>query len=91
MKRQPNAPVHSANPTNATNGPALRSSRACLSTARWQLTLLADDGDTAERYGVHTLPHTVVIDRDGIARLIVRGRRAGAIEDAVERLLAAAP
>jgi thiol-disulfide isomerase/thioredoxin len=63
--------------------------RAIFDDAQWRMTLVADDGDTSMRYGVQSLPHTVVIDRDGIARLIVRGRRAGAVEDAVDRLLAA--
>lgn len=63
--------------------------RALFDAQGWRMTLVADDGDASMRYGVHTLPHTVVIDRAGVARVIVRGRRAGAVEAAVERLLAA--
>ena len=39
-------------------------------------------------HGVQALPHTVVIDRAGIVRLVVRGRRDGLVEAAVGRLLA---
>ncbi len=35
--------------------------------------LLSDDHATSERYGVTTIPHTVVIDRDGNVRLVSRG------------------
>ena len=37
------------------------------------MTLLADDGETSERYAVASIPHTVVIDREGIVYLIARG------------------
>lgn len=62
--------------------------RAIFDEAGWGLTLVADAGDAADRYGVQSLPHTVVIDRAGIVRLVVRGRRSGVVEDAVARLLA---
>lgn len=62
--------------------------RALFDQRGWQLTLVADDGEAADRYGVHALPHTVVIDRDGVVRRIVSGRQHGAVEGAVERLLA---
>lgn len=63
--------------------------RALFDERGWSITLVADAGDAAARYGVHSLPHTVVIDRAGVVRLVVSGRRAGAVEGAVERLLAA--
>ena len=62
--------------------------RALFDAKGWGLTLVADAGDAADRYGVQSLPHTVVIDRAGIVRLVVRGRRSGAVEAAVDRLLA---
>ncbi|HEX2692156.1 MAG TPA: TlpA disulfide reductase family protein [Kofleriaceae bacterium] len=38
-----------------------------------KMTLLADDGDVSQRYGVSLIPHTVVIDRSGVVRDVVRG------------------
>lgn len=35
--------------------------------------LLSDDHDTSERYGVATIPHTVLIDRAGNVRRVARG------------------
>ena len=52
------------------------------------LTLVGDDGDAATRYQVETLPHVVVIDADGVVRMVGRGSRAGLeAERAVARLL----
>ena len=34
---------------------------------------MADDGTTAERFGVDAIPHLVVIDRDGVVRYVSRG------------------
>lgn len=62
--------------------------RALFDARRWQMILAADAGNAADRYGVQTLPHTVVIDRDGVVRVVVRGQRPGAVEAAVERLRA---
>jgi thiol-disulfide isomerase/thioredoxin len=59
---------------------------ALFADAGYRPVLLADDGETAERYGVHSLPHTVVIDAAGVVRAVT-GRPADAIA-AVERLLA---
>jgi thiol-disulfide isomerase/thioredoxin len=39
----------------------------------YTLDLLADDGTTSERWGVTTIPHTVVIDRSGHVRRVGRG------------------
>jgi hypothetical protein len=48
-----------------------------------QLTikLVADDGETSARYGVSTIPHTVVIGRDGTVHAVLRGT-AGDLERA---------
>jgi hypothetical protein len=35
--------------------------------------LLAGDPPTSDRYDVGAIPHTVVIDRAGIVRAVVRG------------------
>ncbi len=37
----------------------------------YSLVLLADDGDTSDRYGVSSIPHTVVIDSAGMVRRVV--------------------
>ena len=51
--------------------------RALFDQHGWtQLRLLADDGDVSERYNVNPIPHTVVIDRDGMVRHVVRGGSA---------------
>ena len=52
------------------------------------LTLISDSGEVAGRYGVTTIPHLVVIDRDGTVRWAQRGfpgRDAG--EAALEKVL----
>ncbi len=41
--------------------------------AGMKMTLLADDAEVSERYGVSTIPHTVIIDRDGTVRAVYRG------------------
>ena len=59
--------------------------RALFAAEHYAPVLLADDGDTADRWGVQTLPHTVVID----AAVVVRAVGApGAAIRAVDRLLA---
>ena len=42
--------------------------RALFDKRRLPARALADDGDTSERFGVTSIPHTVVIDRDGMLR-----------------------
>ncbi|HTR54246.1 MAG TPA: TlpA disulfide reductase family protein [Kofleriaceae bacterium] len=37
------------------------------------IALVLDDGATSARFGVDTIPHTVVIDRDGVVRRVSRG------------------
>lgn len=59
---------------------------ALFAEAGYRPVLLADDGDTAARYGVNSLPHTVVIDAGGVVRAVT-SRPASAIA-AVDRLLA---
>jgi thiol-disulfide isomerase/thioredoxin len=44
--------------------------RAMFDKANYMLTLLADDGEVSERFGVVTIPHTVVIDRGGTLRRV---------------------
>jgi thiol-disulfide isomerase/thioredoxin len=44
--------------------------RAMFDKASYTLTLLADDGEVSERFGVVTIPHTVVIDRGGTLRRV---------------------
>ncbi|MBA3452979.1 MAG: redoxin family protein [Deltaproteobacteria bacterium] len=39
----------------------------------YRIQLLADDGQVSQRYGVSTIPHSVVIDRGGVVRLVARG------------------
>jgi thiol-disulfide isomerase/thioredoxin len=38
-----------------------------------EMALLADDGEVSQRYGVSTIPHTVIVDRDGTVRDVHRG------------------
>jgi hypothetical protein len=40
---------------------------------KYAMTLLAGDRDTADRYGVAAIPHTVVIDRAGRVKRVFRG------------------
>jgi thiol-disulfide isomerase/thioredoxin len=60
-----------------------------FASAGYRLTLAADDGEASTRYQVDMLPHVVVIDRDGVVRLV--GQGGAGVQDAkaaVERLLA---
>ena len=56
-------------------------------------TLVADEGDVADQYGVSTIPHVVVVDRAG--RVVLVERRVAVdslrrtIDDALDRALAA--
>ncbi|TMQ06703.1 MAG: TlpA family protein disulfide reductase [Deltaproteobacteria bacterium] len=56
------------------NDPA--AARALFDQRGWAMTLVADDGDTGERYGVSAIPHTVILDRRGVVREVLRGARA---------------
>jgi thiol-disulfide isomerase/thioredoxin len=47
--------------------------RALFNRRGYTIKLLADDGDTSQRYGVSAIPHTVVIDQRGIVREVIRG------------------
>jgi thiol-disulfide isomerase/thioredoxin len=48
--------------------------RALFDERGWtKLVLVADDGEVSQRYNVSGIPHTVVIDRDGIVRHVARG------------------
>ena len=47
--------------------------RSLWDTRGYVIRLVADDGHVSERYGVSTIPHSVVIDRDGVVRLVARG------------------
>jgi len=55
----------------------------------YRMTLLADDGQTSTRYGVTTIPHTVVIDRTGRVVRVARGGRVD-LEHEIAPLLAPA-
>jgi len=62
-----------------------KEARDLFDAEHYQMLLLADDGDTRVRYGVSGIPHTVVIDRDGMVRAVVRNKE-GALEAAVQAL-----
>jgi thiol-disulfide isomerase/thioredoxin len=47
--------------------------RALFDQRGYVMTLLEDDGDVSQRYGVTAIPHTVIIDRHGVIREVVRG------------------
>jgi thiol-disulfide isomerase/thioredoxin len=47
--------------------------RALFDARGYHMTLLADDGAVSERYGVSSIPHTVVIDATGVVRGVARG------------------
>lgn len=47
--------------------------RAWFDERGFTMKLLADDGEVSQRYGVSTIPHTVVIDPRGAVREVVRG------------------
>lgn len=51
--------------------------RALFDAAGYTLPLLADDGVASQRYGVTSIPHTVVIDREGRIRAVARGGSKG--------------
>ena len=57
--------------------------RALADRRGWNLALVFDDGETSERYGVTTIPHTVIVDRTGNVRAVHRGE-----SDQLETLVA---
>jgi thiol-disulfide isomerase/thioredoxin len=59
--------------------------RKLFDDAHLTMTLLADDGETSDRYAVSSIPHTVVIDREGIVRVVARGGGVD-IGEAVEQI-----
>ncbi len=61
--------------------------RALFDERGYQMWLLADDGQVSERYGVSSIPHTVIIDRAGVVRLVHRGG-GGNVEQEVSKILA---
>jgi thiol-disulfide isomerase/thioredoxin len=63
--------------------------RALFDQRGYVMTLLADDGDAQERYGVTAIPHTVILDRHGVIREVVRG--TGTDLEALIETIRAAP
>jgi thiol-disulfide isomerase/thioredoxin len=54
-------------------------------------TLVADDGEVADRYGVSTIPHMIVIDGEGRIRMIERRiSTSSALTRSLDEALAAA-
>jgi thiol-disulfide isomerase/thioredoxin len=47
--------------------------RALFNQRGYTMTLLADDSGVRDRYGVSSIPHTVIVDRRGVVRHVVRG------------------
>ncbi|HEX3482305.1 MAG TPA: redoxin domain-containing protein [Kofleriaceae bacterium] len=47
--------------------------RALFDQRGYAMTLVADDGDTSQRYSVSTIPHTVILDRRGVVREVAHG------------------
>ncbi len=61
--------------------------RTLFDKSGFTMTQLMDDGEVSERYSVTTIPHTVVIGRDGLVRRVFRGgTRHGTLEAAVEEI-----
>lgn len=61
--------------------------RALFDQRGYQMMLVADDGHTSERYGVTTIPHSVILDRAGVVQLVHRGG-GSAVELEVTKILA---
>jgi thiol-disulfide isomerase/thioredoxin len=59
--------------------------RALFDEAGYTMTLLMDNGDVSERYSVTSIPHSVVIGRDGAVEEVFRGGTK-TLESAVERV-----
>ena len=47
--------------------------RALFNKHGYTMKLLADDGDVSQRYGASAIPYTVIIDRSGVVREVIRG------------------
>lgn len=47
--------------------------RALFNAHGYTMKLLDDDGDVSQRYGASAIPYTVIIDRRGLVRQVVRG------------------
>jgi thiol-disulfide isomerase/thioredoxin len=60
-----------------------KEARELFDAEHYQMLLVEDDGDTRLRYGVAGIPHTVVIDREGMVRAVVRNSDS-ALEAAVQ-------
>jgi thiol-disulfide isomerase/thioredoxin len=60
--------------------------RSMFDEGGYRMTLLADDGQVSTRYGVSTIPHSVVINRDGIVRTVYRGGTSKLTEDVEAQL-----
>lgn len=54
-----------------TDDPA--AARALFAKSNYTMTLLFDEGEVSTRYGASTIPYTVILDRDGVIRHVVRG------------------
>jgi thiol-disulfide isomerase/thioredoxin len=59
--------------------------RALFDKSGFTMTQLMDDGEVSERYSVTTIPHTVVIGRDGTVEHVFRGGTSK-LEAAVEEI-----
>ena len=59
--------------------------RALFDDRGFAMTLVADNGEVSQRYGVTTIPHTVLIDRDGTVRAVSRGNGLASIETAIKQ------
>ncbi len=66
-KKHPEVAVYAVN----LDDPA--AARALFDARGYTMNLLSDDGETSERFGVTSIPHTVVIDPSGTVRRIARG------------------
>ncbi|MFN0250750.1 MAG: TlpA family protein disulfide reductase [Kofleriaceae bacterium] len=55
--------------------------RSMFDEGGYRMTLVGDDGQVSTRYGVSTIPHSVVIDRDGIVRRVYRGSTSKLTDD----------
>lgn len=61
--------------------------RALFDERGYKMMLLFDDGQVSQRYGVTTIPHSVIIDRAGVVRQVHRGG-GGNVEIEVAKILA---
>jgi thiol-disulfide isomerase/thioredoxin len=50
--------------------------RALFDQKGYAMTLVSDEGDVSQRYGVSVIPHTVILDRRGVVREVIRGTGA---------------